>query len=217
MYLLCALLQEIVQLAKDCSSRNEQTWIRTDGPYGVPVSNHRRYPILLLCGGGVGITPIMGMLKDIYNVGQSLSPPSAFDQRHCMRQVFCCWIMRHADETQSFLADIQACADQAKSYPKAFPALEALIYVTRAKADDPAMVLPLRCGRPDFPALFSRIAKDSKCAEANSNGNGKKGKSEAMQVFACGPAPMVTELWDLSLAETLNGRRVDFHKEIFEF
>ena len=39
-----------------------------EGPYGVHDFNYRRYPALMLVGGGVGITPVIGMLKDIYNV-----------------------------------------------------------------------------------------------------------------------------------------------------
>ncbi len=36
-------------------------------------------------------------------------------------------------------------------------------------------------------------------------------------VFACGPKPMVAELWDNSIKATVRGVRIDFHHEVFEF
>ncbi len=38
-------------------------WIRVDGPYGDLNMNYRRYPVLLLVSGGIGVTPAMGILK----------------------------------------------------------------------------------------------------------------------------------------------------------
>lgn len=32
--------------------------------------NYRRYPVVMLCGGGIGVTPVMGILKDLYHVGE---------------------------------------------------------------------------------------------------------------------------------------------------
>jgi NAD(P)H-flavin reductase len=42
---------------------------RTQGPYGAPQFKYREYGVLVLVGGGVGIAPIIGMLKDIYHDG----------------------------------------------------------------------------------------------------------------------------------------------------
>ena len=48
-------------------------WLRRDGPYGHTTFNYRRYGVLMLVGGGVGIAPIIGMLKDIYGEGDKAS------------------------------------------------------------------------------------------------------------------------------------------------
>ena len=54
---------EVVALSKKLAPSKRPTWIRIDGPYGKQDFNFRRYPVVFLCGGGVGITPVMGMMK----------------------------------------------------------------------------------------------------------------------------------------------------------
>lgn len=55
--------REIVALAKQCAIENRQTWIRSDGPYGYLGFNYRRYGVLFLVGGGIGVTPVVSLLK----------------------------------------------------------------------------------------------------------------------------------------------------------
>lgn len=40
--------------------------IRVDGPYGQLSVNPRKYETLLLCAGGVGVTPMMAMLRAFF-------------------------------------------------------------------------------------------------------------------------------------------------------
>jgi predicted ferric reductase len=39
-----------------------------DGPYGNMNVNYQRFPVLLLIAGGIGITPIIGILKVSINL-----------------------------------------------------------------------------------------------------------------------------------------------------
>lgn len=66
-----------------------------DGPYGVHDFNYRRYPVLVLVGGGVGITPVMSMLKDIYNHGDYSENEMLNQRPHCMSVVHAVWVMRY--------------------------------------------------------------------------------------------------------------------------
>lgn len=42
--------QKLVEKAKTKS----QLWMRVDGPYGNQKINHRRFPVVFLCAGGIG-------------------------------------------------------------------------------------------------------------------------------------------------------------------
>jgi len=45
-----------------------------EGPYGAPAQGYDRFKVLLLVGGGIGVTPFISILKDIWN---------KMDQRRC--------------------------------------------------------------------------------------------------------------------------------------
>jgi NAD(P)H-flavin reductase len=54
---------ELVRRAK----AKEYMWIRVDGPYGG--TNLDRFPNLLLVAGGIGATPVVSILRDLYDIG----------------------------------------------------------------------------------------------------------------------------------------------------
>jgi len=49
-----------------------------DGPYGNLNLNYRRYPRLVLVAGGIGITPVMGLLRDAYRINVSANAPKRY-------------------------------------------------------------------------------------------------------------------------------------------
>jgi Ferric reductase like transmembrane component/FAD-binding domain/Ferric reductase NAD binding domain len=209
--------REIVAHSKECAAQGKQTWIRMDGPYGMQNFNFRRYPCVLLCGGGVGVTPVMGMLKDIYCVGEYSTAERNNPPPQSIKTVYAVWVMRHLHETESFLSEFQECAEIARLNPGVVPALDLRIYVTRAKPED-NLQPPMYAGRPNFESLFQTVQEQYIAQDQNDVAQKPTNlKTLAMLTFACGPAPMVTELCDRSVALTMQGLRVDFHKEIFEF
>lgn len=175
-------------------------WVKIDGPYGVHDFNMRRYPQLMLVGGGVGITPVIGMLKDLYNVGNYSPKEKARVLPHVVRDVYAVWVVRNEADAQWFLADLEECAQQSSN--KQFPNLHTWIYVTRGRED---LKMPMIPGRPEFLEIFEDMDKRS------------ESKQNASLVFACGPGAMVNELWDSSVQRTAAGTRTDFHHETFEF
>eukprot|EP00038_Savillea_parva_P004495 m.138613 g.138613 ORF g.138613 m.138613 type:complete len:1032 (-) comp11487_c0_seq1:152-3247(-) len=183
----------IVALSKQCAVEKRQTLVRCDGPYGYLNFTYSRYGVLFLAGGGIGITPVMSLLADIYGEYRSTRP-------HCMRRVCVVWVMPHADETEIFL-DRLLTYDSAAKTDTSLPELELCIHCTRAKAND--VTPPVMAGRPDFNKLLDQ----------SSDGL----PTSSTLVFACGPGRMVNQLWDETIKRTRRGRRVDFHHETFEF
>ena len=152
--------------------------------------------MLLLAGGGIGITPVMCMVKDIYDIG--LPPSQHFRTSHAIETVYLMWVMPNLIDYESFRDDLETCV--VRSQAPGRPKLVLSIYITRSKE---SLEPPLIAGRPKIGQIFTNMM------EAHPDQPGL--------VFACGPAPMVTELWDNSIQSTIKGRLIDFHHEIFEF
>ena len=56
--------------------------------------------MMLLVGGGIGVTPVMGMLKDIYDVG--LPNEMQHQQQHCIDTIYFMWVMPHLTDYDLF-------------------------------------------------------------------------------------------------------------------
>ncbi len=144
----------------------------------------------MLVGGGVGITPVIGLLKDIFLGGQDIP-------KHCMEAVHAVWVMPDGKEAEVFIDVLKECLRVAAASDD-LPELIVSVYCTRVKPE--AVAPPLLAGRPDFPKMLD-LATD--------------GRSSAL-IFACGPEAMVNHLWDEATNRTSTDLRVDFHHETFE-
>eukprot|EP00808_Paulinella_micropora_P029589 g83441.t1 len=182
------------------SPQSKLPWIRIDGPYGKLDFNIRRYNVLFLAGGGVGVTPVMGIMKELFNVGRGLSPSArATVKPHRIREVYVMWVIPQVADYEVFREDIEQCMLMARR-PQ-FPKLRVMVYATRAKKEE--AVPPIHTGRPNFTCIFDELER--------------KHVKQAGLVFACGPEPMVNELWDQSSRRSMEGARLDFHHETFNF
>jgi predicted ferric reductase len=195
--------KKIVDYAESCAAENEQALIRSDGPYGDLSFNYCRYGNLLLVGGGIGITPIISVLKDIYGDQGNAKRSKPV---HCIRNVTLVWIMPRASEASLFLEMLNQFRLKSLEDPLA-PALNLAIHITRddENCNNPQIVH----GKPNFEDVISQ------CVDEMSD------FSRSMLVFACGPGSMVNQLWDVSMKKPMkkgNKRiRVDFYHESFEF
>lgn len=187
----------IVALAKEREESGVPTTVCIDGPYGLQDFNYRTYPMILLAAGGIGVTPIMGMLKDIYDI--DLPVGSITEEPHAIDTIYFLWVMPHLEDYESFRHELESCMEQAKlpSYPKLVP----MIYITRSKEK---LKYPFVAGRPKLGNIFQGMMLSHSVDDAG-------------LIFACGPQPLVAELWDKSVQHTVKGHHIDFHHEVFDF
>jgi len=192
--------KKIVEFAKVCEREKKSIYVRSEGPYGNTKCDIRRYPVILLVGGGVGITPILGILSDLFNQGDLSEAERRSVPRHCIESIYTVWVGRHAHEGEAFSPRFADCVAMSEANP-VLPSLVVWQHITRGKANmlDPHLLT----GRPNFNSILDQI-------QANHPGR-------AVLVFACGSSAMVNELWDQSIARTAKGDRFDFHHETFEF
>lgn len=190
--------KEILAHAKKCVEEGRQTLIKSDGPYGVHDFDYRRYGTVVLVGGGVGITPVVGIMKELYGgyaTGERGNIPT-----HNITKVLCIWVVPQTAEAETFLDDFKAMIAAAATCP-GLPPLDLRIHCTRAKG---VVDAPLVVGRPNFTEILD-------AAQVGEPGN-------PSLIFACGPGMMVNGFWDEANTRNASKKgRVDFHHETFEF
>ena len=186
--------RKIVALAKTCAASGHAPWIRADGPYGLLDFNYRRYHVLLLVGGGIGITPIVGLMKDIFARTEKYP--------HLIKCVKVIWIMPHRREADLFLETFEDHMAASRSDPS-LPDLMLAVHCTRIKEGETEARAPIVAGRPNFPSQLDELDELY--------------PTDATLVYACGPGRMVNTLWDESIRRTSPTKRYDFHHEAFEF
>eukprot|EP01114_Cavostelium_apophysatum_P023357 TRINITY_DN876_c0_g1_i1.p1 TRINITY_DN876_c0_g1~~TRINITY_DN876_c0_g1_i1.p1 ORF type:complete len:1084 (-),score=247.29 TRINITY_DN876_c0_g1_i1:17-3268(-) len=184
----------LINKAKD----SQHLWIRVDGPYGNLNMNYRRFPVLALFSGGIGFTPVLGILKDIYRTGQHSQEDILHPPRHCIEHVYVIWTIQGLDQYAWFQSEFEEL--QAASKNPNRPKLHLMIYVTRSEAELGEGFIK---GRPKFDQLFDNFVKDH--------------PTKATSVFVCGPGIMVQNIWDISTRKSRKGHRFHFHHETFEF
>ena len=156
--------------------------------------NYRRYPVVMLAAGGIGITPALGMLKDMYDFNLPASEQKTLP--HCMQTVYFLWIMPKMENYEVFAQELESIKAIAREPGR--PEFVPLIYITKAEE---ALAAPFASGRPNIAKHFA----DMMDAHAN----------KASLVYACGPSPLIAEMWDHAIQATMKGRRVDFYHEVF--
>jgi predicted ferric reductase len=188
--------KKILAYAEKCTTENKPMKIRSDGPYGSLPFNHRRYGSILFVAGGIGVTPIMSVLRDVY--GTAREAPTK--KHHCIKEVTLVWIMRHASEASMFLKELNSLRLLSTDDPL-MPQFNLSIHATRDTDAGKGVIN----SRPNFDVLM------------NDHVLAQEADTRSILVYACGPSSMVKQLWDASAKKKTKKLRIDFYHETFEF
>jgi len=224
--------KRIAQYSEKCASENRQALIRVDGPYGNLTFNYRRYGSLVLVGGGIGITPLISIIKDIYEKSKVNHVKKT---SHCMNNVHLIWIMPFEADAALFLDQLLIYRELSVHDPS-LPLLEVSIHITREETVHKNGMGPIFYSKPDFPMVMDDVKRKAEIIGASS-----------ILVFACGPGrsvtcfhclvsypshrpsslclidftftqcSMVNRVWDASMKKNSKRIRVDFHHESFAY
>lgn len=173
--------------------------VNIDGPYGNPpdFTEHRN---IILVAGGIGITPIISIFKDLYRLHR---------QNHVktrqIKNVYLLWVVRDVQSLDMFRDFFDEVMDTASTDTIVASMFHIMLRVTQRSFSapkvvdgaDPAAINPTPVmGRPNMQREFSDIARVS--------------GSDAI-AMVCGPAPMVAEVENASYQ-----CKFELHMETFE-
>jgi len=182
----------------DKASKAQSIWCRIDGPYGKFTLNYKRYPVILTVGGGVGITPLIAMLKDIYCWNMDEDLKRSVKRSPHLKHVYFVWTCPNEEVYGWFKDTMEYCRE--KQGKNGYPTLNAFVYITRAETvSNP----DLYTGRPNLTEICDQMEKET--------------SSKRYAVFACGPEQLVNAAWDESVKRSLGSNRWEFHHETFDF
>ncbi len=175
--------------------------MRVDGPYGSYSLNYLRYSHIVLVSGGIGVTPAVAMLREVYRVHGDYSNASPLPP-HLIKCIHFVWVVKTKKTAEDlFLKLLTDAKEASKALNK--PQLFIHIYVTDKSEEGKGTLHPfMALGRPKWSDILGKVTSKTKPGIA----------------FACGPASLVT-----SASQTIhehaskNNQRWDFHHEVFDF
>jgi predicted ferric reductase len=171
-------------------------WVRADGPYGHMMLPIKNYPVLLLIGAGVGVTPMISILRELYGVcgsGEHLPPKYGRVQ-----SVFFHWGVRNMQQYGWFSPIIEEV--KARSNYTHVPNFQLAVHSDQDVGEQGPEIT---VGRPNIAAIFRHVADSH--------------PGSAVAVCVCGPPPVVFATWDQCSQARLKGLHFDLHFETFIF
>jgi len=181
---------------------------KIDGPYGAASEEVFNFKNVMLCAGGIGVTPFGSILKSIrYKIESGGENPA-------IEKAYFFWISRDKNAFEWF-NDVLAALEQENINNF----LEIHIYLTgQLNMDEIRNVMygideeqdqitglqsPTHFGRPNWNEIFSNIAT--------------KHQGQQIGVFFCGPAVLSKELYKMCTKYTSSktGTKFKYHKENF--
>ncbi|PRP77243.1 endoglucanase (endo-1,4-beta-glucanase) (cellulase) [Planoprotostelium fungivorum] len=171
------------------AQNNPKMMIRVDGPYGHLNVGIRRYPVVLLFCGGIGITPVLSVLRDLFC--------SIKDRPSMVEYVHVYWSIQSEDQYKWFAEELST--------------------VTASSGDAEIAINVIVTRQEKVTPPFTKDRINGEFVDNVLNDVTIKHPLTARYVFACGPKGMVQTIWDKTSERKSVGERFDYHKETYEF
>eukprot|EP01061_Rhynchopus_euleeides_P047047 TRINITY_DN922_c0_g2_i5.p1 TRINITY_DN922_c0_g2~~TRINITY_DN922_c0_g2_i5.p1 ORF type:complete len:841 (+),score=250.65 TRINITY_DN922_c0_g2_i5:313-2523(+) len=171
---------------------NDGSMVRVSEPIGRASIDVRNYDRVLLVGGGVGVTPLIGALY--YLRDRTMSFEMGANQS-VEKRVFMVWSVRDVELLELLTEELLQCV-------RSLADLELMIHYTGGDSELQS-VEPLRKwihkGRPNIPDVLAKITPGC----------------NTLGVYTCGPVPLTKGAAD-AVASDKSGAVIDVHNETFE-
>lgn len=161
--------------------------INIDGPYGMLTHDVTQYDVVVMCCGGIGVTPMISILRDLhYKMSVKLLDA---------KKVYLFWTMRDP----SLYYSLGDCFNDVLVSPMS-SCFNLSVWITQAGEASPLF----ERGKPDWMEIFSALKT-------------LHDDVDRIAVLSCGPTNLVNTTWDCSTRLSDSRVAFDFHKETFEF
>ncbi|RIB26641.1 hypothetical protein C2G38_1954706 [Gigaspora rosea] len=172
---------------------NMPSKMKVDGPYGRPTLDFSSYRTVVLVAGGIGITPMISILKDL--VDRQISNKPIVTQ-----SIYFLWTIPDTNSYSWFGNELTETNDKfTKRLPENKYLLDIKIFLTKSTTTPSSLFFQ---GRPDFLTVMQDLKQY--------HGSGD------IAVGVCGPTSMLKEVRKAAVAESDETCLIKVHRETFE-
>ncbi|CAG8564806.1 9295_t:CDS:2, partial [Gigaspora rosea] len=171
---------------------NMPSKMKVDGPYGRPTLDFSSYRTVVLVAGGIGITPMISILKDL--VDRQISNKPIVTQ-----SIYFLWTIPDTNSYSWFGNELTETNDKfTKRLPENKYLLDIKIFLTKSTTTPSSLFFQ---GRPDFLTVMQDLKQY--------HGSGD------IAVGVCGPTSMLKEVRKAAVAESDETCLIKVHRETF--
>ena len=201
------LRQVVATAALPSSAEPVHVWAAMEGPYGSLDIAYGSYDVLCLVAGGVGITPVMAILKDIFRSGNASA-----SQSHLLREVVVIWTVQQFTQFGWFHDEVKSCLFGVSPVVTEGPSLHIRVHASRQVGPNAFERAAMSTTRASLTFTASRpVLREQLHAVARSATRDRR-----IFVLGCGPTMLVRDLWDTVTEMQWSGFKIDWHREVFE-
>lgn len=202
--------QELYDKVK--ANEKDYMWARIDGPYGHFSFNYKKYPVLILTCGGIGITPLLSLIRTVYRIDVPEEEQIKHPLSSVIKHIHFLWVVKDLKSYQWFSDELEEI--RKKATLSQFPKFYHSTFITRSAHAKSSTANP-PVGKPKNPFFSLHTGSRPNLSEYFSHIRSQT--SARVGVVTCGPSGLVKSTWDETSKANRLGSSFDFHHETFQF